>query len=96
MGSNTVSIAVILLNSILVQNIVLGKFLGICPFVGVSKKLDTALGMGMAVTFVIALSSVITYLVQYAYILVPLHIELYADHRLHPGDSGAWCSWWRW
>ena len=74
MGSNTVSIAVILLNSILVQNIVLGKFLGICPFVGVSKKLDTALGMGMAVTFVIALSSVITYLVQYA-ILVPLHIE---------------------
>ena len=74
MGSNTVSIAVILLNSILVQNIILGKFLGICPFVGVSKKLDTALGMGMAVTFVIALSSVITYLVQYA-ILVPLHIE---------------------
>jgi len=71
---NSVSIAVILLNSILVQNIVLGKFLGICPFVGVSKRIDTALGMGMAVTFVIALSSVITYFVQYA-ILVPLGIE---------------------
>lgn len=74
MDGNTVSLAVILLNSILVQNIVLGKFLGVCPFVGVSKRLDTALGMGIAVTFVIALSSVITYFVQHA-ILVPLQME---------------------
>ena len=71
---NTVSIGVIILNGILVQNIIFGKFLGICPFVGVSKKLDTALGMGVAVTFVIALASVITYMVQYA-ILVPLKLE---------------------
>ena len=67
-------ILLILLSSILVNNFVLSKFLGICPFLGVSKRVETALGMGMAVTFVMALASVISYLVQY-YILVPLGIE---------------------
>ncbi len=67
-------ILLLLLSSILVNNFVLSKFLGICPFLGVSKKVETALGMGFAVTFVMALASVISYLVQY-FILVPLEIE---------------------
>ncbi len=62
------------LTAIFVQNFVLVKFLGICPFLGVSKKVDTALGMGMAVTFVMTLASMMTYFCQ-NYILVPLHIE---------------------
>ena len=67
-------ILLLLLSSILVNNFVLSRFLGICPFLGVSKKVETALGMGFAVTFVMALASVISYLVQY-YILVPFGIE---------------------
>lgn len=54
----------IFVGAILVNNFVLAKFLGICPFLGVSKKVETALGMGIAVTFVMTLSSIITYLVQ--------------------------------
>ena len=64
----------IALTSIFVQNFVLVKFYGICPFLGVSKKLDTALGMGMAVTFVMTLASIMTWLCQ-KFILVPLNIE---------------------
>ena len=67
-------IFVILLSSILVNNFVMSRFLGCCPFLGVSKKINTAVGMGAAVTFVMAIASVFTYLVQY-YILVPLKIE---------------------
>ncbi len=67
-------ILLLLLSSILVNNFILSRFLGICPFLGVSKRVDTALGMGFAVTFVMALASVITYLVQY-YLLVPFGIE---------------------
>lgn len=69
-----IRILAILLSSILVNNYVLSRFLGCCPFMGVSKKVETALGMGMAVMFVMALASVITWLVQY-FLLVPLHIE---------------------
>lgn len=68
------SILKILLVSILVDNFLMSKFLGICPFLGVSKKVETALGMGLAVIFVIVLSSIITWLVQY-YILKPFDIE---------------------
>ena len=64
----------ILLSSILVNNYVLSKFLGCCPFLGVSKKVNTAVGMGMAVTFVMAIASVVTWLVHY-YLLVPAHVE---------------------
>ncbi|MBC8529156.1 electron transport complex subunit RsxA [Christensenellaceae bacterium NSJ-44] len=67
-------IFLMLLSSILVQNFVLSRFLGCCPFLGVSKKVETAVGMGLAVTFVMAMASVITYLVQYC-ILVPAQIE---------------------
>ena len=51
------NILLLLVSSILVNNFVLAKFLGCCPFLGVSKKVDTALGMGMAVTFVMAVAS---------------------------------------
>ena len=64
----------IALTSIFVQNFVLVKFMGICPFLGVSKKIDTAIGMGMAVTFVMTLASIMTWLCQNL-ILVPLKIE---------------------
>lgn len=67
------SIFLLLVSSILVNNFVLSRFLGICPFLGVSKQVETAFGMGMAVTFVMALASMITYLV-YKLILVPLDI----------------------
>jgi len=65
---------IILFSSILVNNFVMVRFLGICPFLGVSKQVETAVGMGMAVTFVMAIASAITYMVQ-ALILVPLGIE---------------------
>ncbi len=66
--------ALILVSTILVNNIVLVKFLGLCPFMGVSRKLETALGMGLATTFVLTLSSLTSYLVN-EYLLIPLEIE---------------------
>ena len=64
---------VIIISSIFVNNIVLSQFLGICPFLGVSNKVSTSLGMGAAVTFVLGIASIVAYLIQY-YILVPLNI----------------------
>ena len=64
----------IIVAAILSENFILVKFYGICPFMGVSKKIDTALGMGMAVTFVMALASAATWAV-YHLILVPLGYE---------------------
>lgn len=64
----------ILIAALFTQNFVMVKFYGICPFLGVSKKTDTALGMGMAVTFVMALASAITYLAN-RYLLVPYGME---------------------
>ncbi len=61
---------VILMNVILVDNFVLAKFLGICPFLGVSKKLDSAVGMSVAVIFVMLISTAVTYPI-YMYLLVP-------------------------
>lgn len=66
-----VEYGVILLSTILVNNFVLVKFLGLCPFMGVSKKLETATGMAFATTFVLTLSSVASYLVE-EYLLAPL------------------------
>ncbi|MFT7235871.1 MAG: electron transport complex protein RnfA [Methylophagaceae bacterium] len=66
--------ALILVSTILVNNIVLVKFLGLCPFMGVSRKLETAIGMGLATTFVLTLSSITSYLVN-EYLLAPLSIE---------------------
>ena len=64
----------IFISAVFVNNIIFSQFLGICPFLGVSKKIETALGMGMAVAFVLTLSTVVTYLLQY-YLLTPLHLE---------------------
>ena len=63
----------ILLGTALVNNVVLVKFLGLCPFMGVSNKLDTALGMGFATTFVLTIASVSSWLIEH-YILTPLDI----------------------
>lgn len=60
----------IFITAIFVNNVVLSQFLGICPFLGVSKKVDSALGMGAAVAFVLTLATIVTYLIQ-KYILVP-------------------------
>lgn len=65
---------IILISTVLVNNFVLVKFLGLCPFMGVSKKLDAALGMGLATTFVLTLSSVMSYLL-YTYLLAPFELE---------------------
>lgn len=65
---------IILVSTILVNNFVLVKFLGLCPFMGVSRKLETALGMGFATTFVLTLSSVCSYLAN-RYLLIPLELE---------------------
>jgi len=66
--------ALILLGTVLVNNFVLVRFLGLCPFMGVSRKLDTAIGMALATTFVMTLSAVLSYLVN-QYILIPLDAE---------------------
>jgi len=63
----------IFISAIFVNNIVLSQFLGICPFLGVSKKIDTALGMSAAVTFVLTLATVVTYLLQK--LLILWHVE---------------------
>ncbi len=64
----------IFLAAVLINNIVITKFLGMCPFLGVSKKASSAIGMGLAVTFVIMGASVFTYALYY-YVLVPLKLE---------------------
>ena len=65
---------IILISAVLVNNFVLARFLGICPFLGVSKKTDTALGMGMAVIFVMTIASVVTWIIQRA-VLTPFDLQ---------------------
>jgi len=64
----------LIVSAILVSNIILARYLGNCPFLGVSQKMDTAIGMGMAVIFVVTLAGMITWVVQYG-ILNPLGLE---------------------
>ena len=64
----------ILISTILVNNFVLVKFLGLCPFMGVSNKMDTAIGMGFATTFVLTLASITSYLIN-TYLLIPFELE---------------------
>ena len=64
----------LIISTVLVNNFVLVQFLGLCPFMGVSSKLETAIGMSMATTFVLTLASLTSYLVEH-YILVPLNIQ---------------------
>jgi electron transport complex protein RnfA len=65
---------IIILSTVLVNNVIFSQFLGICPFLGTSKKTSTALGMGAAVIFVLTLATLVTWLTN-KYILQPLHIE---------------------
>ena len=64
----------IIISAIFVNNVVFAQFLGICPFLGVSNKVSTSMGMGAAVIFVVTIASLVAYLLQY-YVLVPLGIE---------------------
>lgn len=65
----------IFISAIFVNNIVLSQFLGICPFLGVSQKIDTAIGMGAALAFVLTLSTIITWLLQ-TYVLNPMDCSI--------------------
>lgn len=65
---------IILVSTVLVNNFVLVQFLGLCPFMGVSKKVETAMGMSLATTFVLTLSSMLSYL-TFKYLLEPLGVE---------------------
>ncbi len=67
-------VVLVLVSAVFINNFVFAKFLGVCPFIGVSKDLKSALGMGMAVTFVLAMASVVTYLV-YEYLLVVYDVK---------------------
>jgi len=67
-------IVAIIFVAIFIDNFVLSRFFGICPFLGVSKKIETSIGMGMAVIFVMAMASLFTWLI-YTYILVPLNLH---------------------
>lgn len=73
MNNMAVSLFSILLSGILTQNFIFSRFMGTCPFLGVSKKIDTAFGMGIAVTFVMTLAGTVTYLV-YKYLLLPFNL----------------------
>jgi electron transport complex protein RnfA len=68
------NIITIFFGAVFINNFVLSRFLGICPFLGVSKKVETSIGMGMAVTFVMGMASLVTWLLEY-YVLVPNNLE---------------------
>lgn len=72
--SPIVKILLFMFSCILTNNYIFSRFLGVCPFLGVSNKVETAFGMGLAVTFVMALASLFTYFVYY-YLLVPMKLE---------------------
>jgi electron transport complex protein RnfA len=67
-------LVLLFISAVLVNNFILSRFLGICPFLGVSKKVETAIGMSMAVIFVMTVASVITWILQYA-VLNPLNLQ---------------------
>lgn len=67
-------IFIIFISAMFINNFVLSRFLGICSFLGISKKIETSVGMGLAVTFVMTIASIMSYAVYYG-VLVPLHIE---------------------
>jgi electron transport complex protein RnfA len=74
MGDVVTQLSLLLVSAVFVNNFVLARFLGVCPFLGVSKKVETATGMSMAVIFVMTIASVATWLVQ-KFILIPFQIE---------------------
>ena len=87
------NLILIFVGAVLVNNFVMNKFMGCCPFLGVSKKTETAFGMGMAVTFVITIASLVTYFVRQ--LLVRWNWSIC---RPSPSSSSSpfWCRWWSW
>ena len=79
------SLLLIAIGSALVNNVVLSQFLGLCPFLGVSKKVETAAGMGAAVLFVITIASAVTNLIYYIFISTNRFNILKYD-RIYPGN----------
>ena len=79
------NLLIIAVSAAVVNNVVLSQFLGLCPFFGVSKKIETAAGMGGAVIFVITLSSFVTGLQVHS---GSLGYGLYADYCIYPGNRG--------
>ena len=84
----------IFIAAVFVNNVVLSQFLGICPFLGVSKKVDTAIGMGAAVAFVLTIATLVTFLVQ-KYVLDAIRSGLYADYQLYLDHRKLWSKWWK-
>lgn len=80
--------------TVLVNNFVLVKFLGLCPFMGVSKKLETAMGMGLATTFVMTMASICAWLID-TWILIPLDMLYLRTLSLYSGHC-SWCNLPRW
>jgi Na+-transporting NADH:ubiquinone oxidoreductase subunit E len=75
-GSEISQALVVCVSAIFTQNILLAYFLGLCPFIGVSREIKTAFGLGLAVIFVITVTTLLNWL-AYHYVLVPLHIEFF-------------------
>lgn len=71
-----IDLLLLMFSAVLIENFIFSRFLGICPFLGVSSKPSTALGMGCAVIFVMSISSAVTYLI-YTYLLVPFELEYF-------------------
>ena len=74
MRLNEIGLFLFFVNCVFTNNFIFSRFLGVCPFLGVSSKLETATGMGVAVVFVMGLASMFAYL-TYTYLLVPLHLQ---------------------
>ena len=72
--SEAAKVLLFMVSCVLTNNFIFSRFLGCCPFLGVSNRVETAFGMGMAVTFVMALASLFTYIV-YTWVLVPLNLS---------------------
>jgi Na+-translocating ferredoxin:NAD+ oxidoreductase RnfA subunit len=76
---------VLIISSIFINNIILAQYLGACPFVGTSKKMETAIGMAGAVVFVLTMAGIITWVINTLFPRLAEHRVL-ADHRLYHGD----------
>ena len=79
------SYILLIISTALINNFVLVKFLGLCPFMGVSKKVDTAVGMGLATTFVLTVASLVAYLVDH-YFLLPFERDLFTHISFYFSD----------
>ena len=83
----------IFISAIFVNNIVLSQFLGICPFLGVSKKVETAMGMSAAVAFVLTIATIVTFLIQ-KFVLEFSDWDTYRRLRSF-WSLPDWCRWWK-